>query len=261
LSKVPELDVLLDLAKSSVTQAGNRLLDHAALGDSDYVHNLDHTREIKAVADMVMEKEILGILAGTGLPILSEESGFSASPQNSKYWFIVDPLDGTFNFVKGLGPSAISVALWEDQTPIFGVIFSLVERQLVWGGSGLGAFAGKRRISVSDTSNRSQASICTGFPVRFEVDSEDAIRRFWTMVKPYAKVRMLGSAAASLVHVAQGSADVYSESRIMLWDVAAGLAIVEGAGGKCMMKRAGDTWCYDVFASNPALLANYPGQR
>ena len=55
---------------------------------------------------------------------------------------------------------------------------------------------------------------------------------FWRMVKPYAKVRMFGSAAASLLHVARGSADAYAESRIMLWDVAAGIAIVQGAGGR-----------------------------
>jgi myo-inositol-1(or 4)-monophosphatase len=257
---MPELDVLLDLAKSSVTQASKRLLDHVSPGDSDYVHSLDHQREIKAIADTVMEKEILRVLAGAGLPILSEESGYVAAPHKSKYWFIVDPLDGTFNFVKGLGPSAISVALWENQQPIFGVIYSLMERQLVCGGNGLGAFIGERRISVSKTSNQSQASICTGFPVRFDVESESATQGFWRMVKPYAKVRMLGSAAASLLHVARGSADVYSESRIMLWDVAAGIAIVEGAGGKCVMQRNGDTWCYDVFASNPTLLACHTAQ-
>jgi len=257
---MPELDVLLELAKSSVTQAGKRLLDQVTPGDLHYVHSPDLQREIKAIADTVMEKEVLRVLAGAGLAILSEESGFVAPPQKSKYWFIVDPLDGTFNFVKGLGPSAISVALWENETPIFGVIYSLMERQLAWGGSGLGAFVGGRRIAVSDTSHQSRASICTGFPVRFDFDDEGAMQDFWRMVKPYAKVRMLGSAAASLLHVARGSADVYSESRIMLWDVAAGIAIVEGAGGKCAMQRIADAWCYDVFASNPALLEHCPAQ-
>jgi myo-inositol-1(or 4)-monophosphatase len=251
---------MLDLAKYSVTQAARRLLDHGVPEDSNYSHCIDNQREIKAGADKIMEEEILRILAGAGLPILSEESGYAASPQQTKYWFIVDPLDGTFNFVKGLGPCAISVALWENQTPIFGVIYSFPERQLVWGGNGLGAFEGSRRISVSSTSNQSEASICTGFPVRFDVESEGAMQHFGRMVAPYAKVRMLGSAAASLLHVARGSADVYSESRIMLWDVAAGIAIVEGAGGKCVMERNGDAWCYDVFASNPALVACYPGR-
>ncbi len=258
---MPDVDALLDLAKSSVIQAGRRLLAGATDGDSDYVHSPGLRREIKATADTIMEKEVLRVLADSGLPVLSEESGFANSPQKSKYWFIVDPLDGTFNFVKGLGPSAICVALWEGQQPIFGVIYSLMERQLVWGGKDLGAFAGDRKVSVSDTSDRSLASICTGFPVRFDFGSDCALRRLYEMVKPYAKVRMLGSAAASLLHVARGSADVYSESGIMLWDVAAGIAIVEGAGGKwAMEKRGSDDWCYDVFASNAALYAHRSGQ-
>jgi myo-inositol-1(or 4)-monophosphatase len=60
--------------------------------------------------------------------------------QKSEYWFIVDPLDGTFNYVKGLGPCAVSIALWQDQKPIFGVICNLLEKQLILGGKGLGAF-------------------------------------------------------------------------------------------------------------------------
>jgi myo-inositol-1(or 4)-monophosphatase len=89
------------------------------------------------------------------------------------------------------------------------------------------------------------------------MDSDSHMRDFWRMVKPYAKVRMLGSAAASLVRVAQGAADLYTESSIMLWDVAAGMAIVEGAGGRCAMDRSGAPWCYDVIAANPALLARH----
>jgi myo-inositol-1(or 4)-monophosphatase len=252
-----ELDALLDLVKSTVSRAANRLLDQMAPGDVRYVHSPEQRREIKAIADTVMEQEILAGLAGAKLSILSEESGYIASPQTTPRWFIVDPLDGSFNFVKGLGPSAISVALWEYDRPVFGVIYSLAERQLAWGGRVIGAFIDGRRISVSETSDPSLASICTGFPVRLDMHSELAMRGFWRMVKPYAKVRMLGSAAASLVQVARGAADLYAESSIMLWDVAAGVAIVEGAGGQCVINSSGPQWCYDVIAANSALLARH----
>ncbi len=190
--------------------------------------------------DTVVEKEILRGLADAGLPILSEESGYVGSHENRKYWFIVDPLGRHFQFRQGSGSKRhLRCACGRINTPIFGVIYSLLERQLVWGGKDLGAFAGDRRISVSDTSEQSLASICTGFPVRFDFESERAMQHFYEMVKPYAKVRMLGSAAASLLHVARGSADVYSETSIMLWDVAAGIAIVEGAGGKWAMEEKG----------------------
>jgi myo-inositol-1(or 4)-monophosphatase len=258
---MPEIGVLLDLAKSTVTQAAQRLLDQTGSAERQYVHSTAHPKEIKAIIDSVLEAQIVRALSVSELPILSEECGFVASQHTSRLCFIVDPLDGTFNYVKGLGPSAISVALWEDERPVFGVIYSLLERTLTWGGLGLGAFVDGRRISVSDTSERALASICTGFPVRVDMDHERSMQTFWHMVKPYAKVRMFGSAAASLLHVARGSADAYAESRIMLWDVAAGIAIVQGAGGAYVMKQAGDEeWCYEVFASNPALLASCAGE-
>src|ERR1700722_16289516 len=206
-----ELDALLDLVKSTVSRAANRLLDHMAPGDVHYVHSPEHPREIKAIADRVMEQEILAGLAGAELSILSEESAYAASQQTSARWFIVDPLDGTFNFVKGLGPCAVSIALWEDQTPIFGVIYDLVGGQLAWGGAGMGAFIDGRPISISDTSTLAMASICTGFPVRFDIESDQSMRYFWRLVSPFAKVRMIGSAAAALLQVARGSADVYLE--------------------------------------------------
>lgn len=243
------------MTKSIATRAAARLLDNLTRDEKSYVHSVELPKEIKSVADAVLEQDILQGLAPLGLPILSEESGYLPAQRQSNYWFIVDPLDGTFNFVKGLGPSAVSIALWEGQQPLFGVIYSLVERQLVWGGRGMGAYADGHRISVSDTSSEAQASICTGFPVRFDVASEQGMRQFWNVIRPYAKVRMLGSAAMSLLHVARGSADVYCEREIMLWDVAAGLAIVEGAGGRIELTRTDRPWCYEVIAANATLLS------
>jgi myo-inositol-1(or 4)-monophosphatase len=257
---VPEVNALLELAKSAATQAATRLLDCMTQGDKNYTHCVDQPREIKAIADTMLDKDILQSLASTGLTILSEESGYIPGREDSNYWFIVDPLDGTFNFVKGLGPSAVSIALWEGDKPVFGVIYSVAERKLAWGGVGMGAFAGGRRISVSDKSSPAEASICTGFPVRFDVENDSAMKDFWRVVRPYAKVRMLGSAAVSLHHVAAGSADAYSEQNIMLWDVAAGLAIVDGAGGGSRIEKADSRWCYRVFASNASLLSSFSGE-
>jgi len=235
------------------------LLDSVTEGGKNYAHCRVQSKEIKAIADSILDKDILQALESTGLAVLSEESGYIPARQRSDYWFIVDPLDGTFNFVKGLGPSAVSIALWEGDRPVFGVIYTVVERSLVWGGAGMGAFADGHPISVSGTPNQAQASICTGFPVRFDVTNDNAINEFLRIVRPYAKVRMLGSAAVSLLHVAAGSADAYAEQNIMLWDVAAGLAIVDGAGGGSVIEKAGSEWCYRVFASNACLLSSFFG--
>src|SRR5437016_4440392 len=115
-----ERDDLLQLSKSIARLAGARL-ERLGLDAKRYVHSADNSREIKAVADAILEQDILQALQPCGFPILSEESGYIPGRQESKTWFIVDPLDGTFNFAKGLGPSAVSIALWQDQRPIFGV--------------------------------------------------------------------------------------------------------------------------------------------
>jgi myo-inositol-1(or 4)-monophosphatase len=246
-----DLAELLALAQSVAASAGRALLAGAHRDQRAYVHAADLPREIKAVADTVMEEHILAALAPTGLAILSEEAGLmpgrgSASPR----WFIVDPLDGTFNFVKGLGPCAVSIALWDAHQPVFGVIYSLADAQLAWGGPGLGAHSHGEPIAVSATVTAANASICTGFPVRFDFDSDAAMVEFRELVRPFAKVRMLGSAAISLLHVARGSADVYAERDIMLWDVAAGLAIVQGAGGSIRFDPGPVEYSLNVRATN-----------
>jgi myo-inositol-1(or 4)-monophosphatase len=248
-----DLESLLELAKSTGIRAGLRLLDSLGANERRYVYSREYPREMKAVADRALEKEILRSLASTGLPVLSEEAGYLPSEHDEQYWWIIDPLDGTFNFIKGLGPSAVSIGLWKRDRPVLGVVYDLKERRLVWGGAGIGAYSGGERISVSATSSLEQASICTGFPTRFEFDDINALQRFARTVKPFAKVRMIGSAAISLLHVACGSADAYAEQDIMLWDVAAGIAIVEGAGGNCVLTKKKVDWCYDAFASNSCL--------
>lgn len=251
---MPDLSEVLELCKSAATHAGLYLLEAVQPTDKRYVHSGELPKEIKALADVVLEKEILRTLLPTGIPILSEESGRIAGQAGVKQLLVVDPLDGTFNFVKGLGPSAVSIALWEDNMPVFGVIYNLASRQLVWGGTRWGSFSNGHRILVSQTADRSKASICTGFPVRFDAASALAMESFGRLVEPFAKVRMLGSAAVSLLHVADGSADVYSEQNIMLWDVAAGLAIVEGAGGSIRYGPGSVGEALNVYACNGKIL-------
>ena len=129
--------------------------------------------------DETIKKYGLKELDGS-MPIVSEE-GFEEDVTFNNFW-IVDPLDGTFNFVKGLGPSAVSIALWKDQKPIFGVIYNIVDRKLIWGGAGIGAYCDGQPISVSKVSIKNQASICTGFPVRLDLENETVVRSFWRRV-------------------------------------------------------------------------------
>ena len=245
-----DLNELLDLTKEVALKVGTNILEHNDQEYKSYVFSSTYPKEVKALADTIIEKDILKQLTLTGLPILSEESGYLPNKHESGYYFILDPLDGTFNFVKGLGPCAVSIALWDNNKPVFGVIYDLLTKHLIYGGSMFGAYCDGKKIKVSSIENKEEASICTGFPVRFDVKSDETMKGFWNMVRPYAKVRMLGSAAMSLVNVGKGAAEVYSEKNIMLWDVAAGIAIVDGAGGVYKMNEATDKWSYDITASN-----------
>lgn len=188
-------------------------------------------REIKLEADTMLEKELIKGLSHTGIAILSEETGFIPGKSLPQLLWVIDPLDGSYNFSRNLGPSMISVALWDENEPVLGVLFNLVTKQMIFGGPQIGAHIGKNPVTVSDRKDRGQATLVTGFPSRFPISDAKAVAGFAEILTSFGKVRMIGSACASLALVATGSADVYAEHNIMFWDIAAGLAIVNGAGG------------------------------
>lgn len=206
-------------------------------------------REMKTVSDQILEDIILACLRTTGLEILSEETGLVESGNGNGLRWVVDPLDGTVNFMRGLAPCSISLALCHGNVPILGVIGEFPSGKIAWGGLGQGAFLSDMPIRVSAVADRRQAVICSGFPSRFEFGDE-GISWIASTFAPYAKVRMLGAASLSLLHVAKGAAEAYAERDIMIWDVAAGLAILEGAGGVFAMTKGRHINAFDVFATN-----------
>lgn len=253
MSSGPDVGALLALSKTAAQSVGEQLVRWSTEGMNSYHQQAETPREIKAAVDQLADQELLTLLRPAALPILSEESGLVAGASRDGYRFIVDPLDGTFNFVKSLGPCAVSVALWKFEEPVFGVIFSLTDGRLAWGGPGLGAFCDGRPIAVSSTGSASVASVCTGIPARLDLEDPEAIGGLVAVMKTFSKVRMVGSAAVALLNVAMGRADAYAERGIMLWDVAAGLAIVEGAGGHTCRTPAGRPHALNVVATNGRL--------
>lgn len=247
---MPDISNLLAIAKSAAVEAGG-LLSRAGLDRFSYSKELP--KEVKSLADEVLDQAILSVLSKTGFGILSEESGYIPGSQPGGHRFIVDPLDGTFNFLKNLGPCAVSIAFWDANKPVFGVVFDIAKKSLFWGGAELGAWRDGDEIRVSDTCKVSEASICTGFPVRFDLSAGNALKAFQERVSEFSKVRMLGSAASSLACVADGRADAYFEEDIMLWDVAAGIAIVEGAGGRVHWESKLGRPGLHVYADNGCL--------
>jgi len=213
----------------------------------DFVETLP--REMKASIDRVLEEIILKRLLPTGIPILSEEVGEVGESRDNGLLWVVDPLDGTVNFVRGLAPCAVSIALCRGDEPVLGVIGEFPTCKIAWGGPVFGAFLEQQPLQVSTLSDKAKAVLCTGFPSRFDF-SEPGLAGFTRRVSPFGKVRKLGAASLSLLQVAKGAADAYAEQDIMLWDVAAGLALVKGAGGRTVMNPGRFTHSYEVFASN-----------
>jgi myo-inositol-1(or 4)-monophosphatase len=242
----------LSLAQSTVTAALQVLSglrpDATSLGFDPSL-----PKEMKSASDRILEEVIVARLRPVGLDILSEEAGQVVNGSADELRWVVDPLDGTVNFMRGLAPCSVSLALCIGDVPVLGVIGEFPSGKLAWGGVGQGAFWSDVPIRVSAVADRQQAVICTGFPSRFEFDDK-GMQWIASTLAQYAKVRMLGAASLSLVHVAKGAAEVYSERDIMLWDVAAGLAIVEGAGGSFAMTKASHPDSFDVFASNGLIL-------
>lgn len=228
---INDIHGLVVLTTTLVEKVGKKFVRANAASAKNVVDLQIGGRELKLEADTILEKSLLRELKKTGLAILSEETGFIPGTRLRNLMWIVDPLDGSYNFSRNLGPSMISVALWQKNEPLFGVLFNLTTKQMIFGGPRIGTHIGDTPVTVSDRTERGQATLTTGFPSRFPVENAKAVSEFASILTSFGKVRMIGSAASSLALVATGAADVYAEHNIMFWDVAAGLAIVNGAGG------------------------------
>jgi myo-inositol-1(or 4)-monophosphatase len=186
-------------------------------------------REVKIDLDFALEKLILNELQeNSSWQILSEES--NAQIELGKPFWVVDPLDGSLNRLRGIPFNSISIALCDNHEPILGVILDLSQGDLYYGSTALGAWMNEMPIHVSEVGFKGDAILCTGFPSSFDFYSESN-DRLGSVYSNFHKVRMFGSAALSLAYVASGRCDSYWEERIKLWDVAAGVALVCAAGG------------------------------
>ena len=147
-----------------------------------------------------------------------------------EFYWVVDPLDGTSNFLRDIPISCVSIALMQNLTPILGVIYDFNHDDLYYGHLQSKAFVNQKEIMVSDYSEKSQSTLVTGIPAKTNY-SDDEFKDMIDDFQHWKKVRMIGSAAMASIYVAAGKAETYKENGIFLWDIAAGAAIVNAAGG------------------------------
>jgi myo-inositol-1(or 4)-monophosphatase len=222
-----ERDELLDLAIAAAAEAGAALRENRA----DWARvDAELGREVKIAADTRAEAMILARLGtGAAFPILSEETGWSAGHDLETFW-AVDPLDGSVNYLQGYPHCAVSIALMHRGAALLGVVDCFLLQERFSGAIGAGAQLNGAPIRVSWTADPARGVLNTGVPSRMATDAaaRDALMH---RILRWRKVRMIGSAASALAYVAAGRADAYRESGAMLWDVAAGCALVAAAGG------------------------------
>lgn len=250
LHKEELLDIAINAARESLDYLQNKRSIEFCLVSSE-INN-----ELKSEIDFQLDALIKKCLIQTNIFILSEESaGDKSIDDMPDLKWVIDPLDGTVNYVRNIGPCGISLALCFGAKPLFGVIAEFPHGNIYWGGEGIGSFENGRSIHVSSIGLSEEGVACTGKPSRLRIDDAQMIS-FEKIFSKFSKVRMLGSASISLVKLARGDLELYSENEIMLWDVAAGIAITEGAGGIVKVERGIHPCSLNVLATNGRVSLN-----
>ena len=190
-------------------------------GDSDPVTEVDHRSE----------REILGVLCRhcPDDPVVREESG-GELPGGGRVW-LVDPIDGTTNFIHGFPWVSVSVALWIDDSPVVGVVVDITTGNEYTAVAGQGAWVNGSPVRVSLTQDLGEALIVTGFPYDQRERTEICETRFRQVLAAAQGIRRLGAASLDLCMVASGKLDGYWEEDLSPWDMGAGVLMVTEAGG------------------------------
>lgn len=238
---------VIDLAKSVGSfikqEAANfKISDIEYKGHSDMVSYVDKTAEEKIV------KRLVELLPEAGF--ITEEKTINKTGE--VYNWIVDPLDGTTNFIHGLPVFSVSIALEQNKELVLGVVYEINLDECFYAWNGGGAFVNGKSIRVSPHTELSKTLIATGFPY-YNFDKEN---EYLAIVKELMQqshgIRRMGSAAVDMAYVACGRFDAYFEYNINLYDIAAGAVLVREAGGTAFNFSGGD----EFFQSREMIASN-----
>ncbi|MFY0674954.1 MAG: inositol monophosphatase [Bacteroidia bacterium] len=201
--------------------------------------------------DLESEKRLITSLKG-----LVPKAGFITEETNSNYkeglnW-IIDPIDGTTNFVQGVPHYCISVALVQSKEHLIGVVYDVANNDMYYTWKDAPSYCNENIISVSKKNKLRDALIATGFSVKdnSKLNENLALLKLW--IEETRGIRRLGSAALDLCYVASGVFDVYYETNLSAWDVGAGALIVKNAGGSVSDFIGGNQYLYgnEILATN-----------
>ncbi|PTN04349.1 inositol monophosphatase family protein [Mangrovibacterium marinum] len=214
--------------------------------------------ELKGKASLVtyVDKETEKMIVNK-LRQLLPEAGFiteegTAGESGEEYKWVIDPLDGTTNFIHGIFPHSVSIALTQNNSPVAGVVYEIGQDELFAAWKNGGAYLNGESISVSKSSKHEDVLLATGFPYyNFEKLNEYLKVLEFFMIETRG-MRRMGSAAVDLAYVACGRFDGFFEHALHAWDVAAGVLLVQEAGGKVSDFKGGDNYLFgkELVAAN-----------
>lgn len=222
--------------------------------------------EIKGLNDLVSyvdktsERRIVDKLS-----IILPDAGFiveeNTKSETKDYNWIVDPLDGTTNFVHGIPCYAISIALEHQGEIILGVVYEVAQNECFSAWKNGGAFLNGKKIHVSDRQTLSESLIATGFPIHNFSRVNDYLKTLKTLMRSTHGIRRIGAAAADLCYLACGRVDAFFEYNLNAWDVAAGGLIVIEAGGIVSDFKGANNWVFgrEIMATNKNLQTEFGG--
>ena len=251
---MPQTSALLNVMIAAARKAGRALAR-----DFGEVENLQVSRkgpsDFVSSADIKAEKTLFEELskARPGYGFVMEERGVVEGTDKTNRW-LVDPLDGTTNFLHAIPHFAVSIGLEREGVLVAGVIYNVVRDELFWAEKGAGAYLNDRRLRVAARADMRDALFATGTPFLGKPGHDKALKEIGNVIAKSAGIRRFGSAALDLAYVAAGRFDGYWERNLNVWDIAAGAVIVREAGGTVVEVDGGDFMqTGSILASNASL--------
>ncbi|MDQ3494864.1 MAG: inositol monophosphatase [Pseudomonadota bacterium] len=249
----PAVNVMVKAARAG----GNILLRHMHRLDALNVvekERLDYASEVDGLAEEAIVKELRR--ANPDYAVLGEEGGAQKGNRGpSRHTWVIDPLDGTSNYLRGFPHWCVSIALCEGAEPIHAVVFDPLRNELFTASRGSGAVLNEYRIRVSERRELSGALLATGFAPRERERAGTQLDCVRELLREAEDVRRTGSAALDLAYVAAGRCDAYFEAGVQPWDIAAGVLLVREAGGRISDFRGAATGPLHIATGSRQLVA------
>ncbi|MCK5075211.1 MAG: inositol monophosphatase [Calditrichia bacterium] len=242
----------LELAKEAAKLTGDFLLKELGRLSSDNITEKG-LNDFVTTVDFQAEKLATDYISKQfpNHSILAEESGLS--DQQSPYMWIIDPLDGTKNYIHNIPIFGVSIALMHEGEIVMGVVNHPAAGQMFWAEKDKGAYLNGERIHVSEHEQLQNALLATGFPHKKKTYILRYLQLFEQLFLSASDMRRMGSAAIDMVYVACGKMDAFFELGLSIWDLAAGEIIVREAGG-----RVTDFWGENNHLSSGYIIAGTP---